>query len=65
MKAYKIQFYKRRRDWDAAAVYYREFPNYLELIAWCNDMQSKCGYYRYFYETISAENYLNVINKQQ
>jgi len=55
MKQYKISFYKRRRDWQEAAIYYREFPNYFELVAWCNGVLSACNYYRYFHETVSKE----------
>ena len=58
MKQYKIQFYKRRNDWDAAATYYREFDSFKELTEWCKDMQTACKYNRYFEERISIDQYL-------
>ena len=64
MKQYKIHFYKRRRDWLPTATYYREFETYPERIAWCNEMQQTCKYYRFFDVRISKEEYIRGINNE-
>jgi len=64
MTAYKILFYKRRRDWLPSATYYREFATWLELQNWCKDMVNTCKYYRFFDERISSEAFLKATQNQ-
>ncbi len=58
MKQYKISFYKSKKDWVAASIYYREFATIGDLYEWCKDFKDSCNYAFYTIGKITKSEFL-------